>query len=618
MTNTDYVSGLNLNASGELSPSGSAQLFKNSSLEVPNPATISDKTRAPGELREYSRKVESWNAGTPFKPRTYRPTPFGPSRDMSVHSIDSDWSGSGNDQGMEGPRRGSYQDQLAIQWEQDPFETDPRLTVHLLDLYFLHAGRATYGLFPRRPFIAWVETNREKSQDHLMLLYTVLAMGSLFSADPDKRTLGKKFASVATYAAEKRFGKFTLQLCQSRVLLALFLFARGKSQEAWDFCGAGLRAISALKLNTEEGVRELADNTLDLDYGFDRWTYEECCRRTFWSGLLMDVSYDLAKSTTTINVTQQQRYNGFFGGTLFVISVEDAYVRLPCPDDMYEASAPCEAPYFDEDILTGPATQNQNLGHMAYLCLISAIWGEVLTFTGRASRRPANGYERHYETFYAKTYEKLEAWHAMLPPNLHYTPQNLDYSIVQGYAGTFMSLHTLYHAAIIRLNRHVRVGAMPVAKLRRNIERSFRHASDVLSMMHSLAAVNRQRRLLSSAASEFLFSTPFPGYALMLSIDVLTSAGTFTTLPNLIETVGTAVSCIDELASFWASARAQQKAVSGRLKQLTDYAIQEGQSARNGSHGNNWKLNDSLEAAFGNDDAIYGAEDQLLFEVVGR
>jgi len=210
--------------------------------------------------------------------------------------MDSDWSGSGNEQGVEESGRSSYQDQLGIQWEQDPYETDPSLTIHLLDLYFLHAGRATCGMFPRRPFIAWVKTARNKNQDHLMLLYTILAMGSLFSNDPDKLALGKRFAGVASYAAEKRFGKFTLQLCQSRLMLALYLFARGKSQEAWDFCGAGLRAISALKLNTEEGIKDLVESSPEPDFGFDRWTYEECCRRTFWSGLLMDVSYDVAKT----------------------------------------------------------------------------------------------------------------------------------------------------------------------------------------------------------------------------------------------------------------------------------------------------------------------------------
>lgn len=532
--------------------------------------------------------------------------------------MDSDWSGSGNDQGGDDPRRGSYQDHLALQWEQDPYETDPRLTMHLLDLYFLHAGRATYGMFPRRPFIAWAESSREKNQDHLMLLYTILAMGSLFSTDPDKRSLGRRFAAVASYAAEKRFGKFTLQLCQSRLLLALYLFARGKSQEAWDFCGAGLRAISALKLNTEEGIKELAESTPGLDFGFDRWTYEECCRRTFWSGLLMDVSYDVTSVTTSPDLNQQQRYNGFFGGTLFVISIEDTYVRLPCRDDMYEASTEGDAPYFDEHLFSGQVNAAPRLGQMAYLCLISTLWGDVLTFTGRAARRNTDGFERRYEAFYAQMYQKLDAWYSMLPPNLRYSQENLDTSVMEGDAGTFVSLHALYHATLIRLNRHVRVTAMSTEIVRRNIEQAFRHASNFVSLMHMLSSIIRRRRLPPYAAPEFLFSTPFPGYALMLSLDVLTSAGSFTTLPNLIETVGSASLCIEELASFWASARAQHKAVSNRLKQLTDLAVQEEQGVRNGSYGQFWRLDDSLETAFGNDDVICKTEDQVLFSIVAQ
>lgn len=522
-----------------------------------------------------------------------------------------------NNQDPDDPRRGSLQDQLALQWEQDPFETDARLTMHLLDLYFLHAGRATYGMFPRRPFLTWVETNREKSQDHLMLLYSVLAMGSVFSADPDKRNIGKRFAAVAAYGTEKRFGKFTLQLCQSRLMLALYNFARGKSQEAWDFCGAGLRALSALKLNTEEGVRELPDTAADLDYGFDRRTLEECCRRTFWSGFLMDVSSTAFTATTTLDLMLQQRYNGFCGGTLCVINIEDTFLHLPCQENLYEASSPCDTPFFDFDILSRQATPGPPLGHMAYLTLISAIWGDVLTFTSRAVHRPEAGYERHYETFYEKTYERLDAWHAMLPANLRNTPQNLDNSIVEGFAGTFISLHALYHTTVIRLNRHARVRALPLEKIGRNIDHAFRNASHFVSMMHSLAAANRQGRLPPNASADFLFSTPFPGYALMLSVDVLSSAGTVSMLPNLIETLGTTLSCLDELANFWASARAQQKAVSIRVQQLTDLAVQEEQGVRNGTYGQFWKLPDSLEIAFGNEDVVYKANEQVLFEVVG-
>jgi len=270
------------NASGETSPSSSVPLFQDPATEVPNPAI------APENNKSFT-KADMWSTGTPFMPRGFHPNSIATSRDMSVHSFDSDSSESANDQSLDDDRRDTYQDQLALQWEQDPFDTDPRLTMHLLDMYFVHAGRATYGLFPRRPFLAWVESHHDKHQDLLMLLYSVLAMGSLFSVDPDKRALGRRFASIAAYAAEKRFGKFSLQLSQTRLMLALYYFARGKAEEAWDLCGAALRAISALKLNTEEGIGELADGALDLDYGFDRSTYEECCRRTFWSGVLMDV-----------------------------------------------------------------------------------------------------------------------------------------------------------------------------------------------------------------------------------------------------------------------------------------------------------------------------------------
>ena len=291
--------------------------------------------------------------------------------------------------------------------------------MHLLDLYFHHAGRATYGMFPRVPFLAWVQSNREKNPDHLMVLYSVLAMGSVFSLDFEHRNAGKRYAAIAAYALDRRFGRFTLQLCQSRLMLALYNFARGKSQEAWDYCGAGLRALSALKLNTEDGIKELPETATDAPYGFDRATLEECCRRTFWSGFLMDVSSTAFATSTALDLIHQQRYNGFCGGTLCVINVEDTFLRLPCLENMFEASSPSEAPLFDVDMLSrqgysGPGT----LGRMAYLTLISTIWGDIVTFTSRAVHRPGPSYERVYEAFYTKMYERLDTWLAMLPDNL--------------------------------------------------------------------------------------------------------------------------------------------------------------------------------------------------------
>jgi hypothetical protein len=157
---------------------------------------------------------------------------------------------------------------------------------------------------------------------------------------------------------------------------------------------------------------------------------------------------------------------------------------------------------------------------------------------------------------------------------------------------------------------------MSADKVGRNIEQAFYHAISFIRMMHSLAPENRSQRLPSTVATEFLFSTPFPGYALMLSVDVVTAAGTATAIPGLIETLGTASSCLEELADFWASARTQQKVVANRLKQLTKTAMQEEQGVRNGTHGHFWRLSESLETAFGNEDAVYKADQQLVFEVL--
>ncbi|KAF2202614.1 hypothetical protein GQ43DRAFT_368768 [Delitschia confertaspora ATCC 74209] len=590
------------------SSSSSSLLFKKAQS-----TEVSSASRTHEEHHEFP-----WNAGAgPLKLSTFRRKTLSENRGMSVHSLDTDWSGSLNDPDHpDATRRGSYQDQLAVQWEQDPYEADARLTMHLLDLYFWHAGRATYGIFPRQPFLAWVEGPREKSQDDRMLLYSVLAMGSIFSTDAEHQAIGKQFAAIAAYAIEKRFGKFTLQLCQSRLILGLYNFAKGMATQAWDFCGAGLRAISALKLNTEEGIKDFPEDA-ELDYGFDRWTLEECCRRTFWSGFLMDVSSTAFTAATTSDITNQQRYNGFCGSTLCVISPEDTFLRLPCLEDAYEASTPCETPLFDFELLTRNAfSGSSSMGIMAYLTLISTIWGEVLTFTSRATHRSDQGYERYYESFYAKTYEQLDAWLGMLPPYLQYSQHNLDTSVVEGYVGTFLSLHALYHTTIIRLNRHVRARVLLAPNLRRNIDRAFRSASHFLSIMHSISPSSHQH--LSPAGTDAVLSVPFPGYALMLSVDVLTACGTIATLPELISSLSTTISCLEELSTFWASAGAQRKAISGRMKQLQNIAWKEEQGVQNGNLGAFWRLGESLEAAFGGEDAVYRAEDRVLFEMVGE
>lgn len=250
---------------------------------------------------------------------------------------------------------------------------------------------------------------------------------------------------------------------------------------------------------------------------------------------------------------------------------------------------------------------------MAQLVIISALWGEVSSFTTRALHRPDTGYERHYEDFYARTRHRLDSWKAMLPSDLQYNSQNFERSIGEGYSGIFISLHALFHATVIRLNRHVRIHALSADRMRRNIQQSFQAASSFSSIIHSLTAGNCQGRLASHPASRFLFSTPFPGYTLLLSIDVLSSAGKIAALPSCIDEFGTTVSFLDTMSTFWASAGVQKRAIAGRLQQLGDVMRMEEQSVQNGTVGQFWRVPGSLDTAFGENDAVCKADDQTLF-----
>jgi hypothetical protein len=310
----------------------------------------------------------------------------------------------------------------------------------------------------------------------------------------------------------------------------------------------------------------------------------------------------------------KQRYNGFCGGTMCVISIEDTFVHLPCPEDLYEACQPCDTPLFDFDLLAHQV--QQPIGYMGYLTIISAIWGEVLTFTSRATHRHDDTYSRIYGIFYAKTTERLDAWSAMLPASLQYSPQNLNNSIIEGHAANFISLHALYHTTVIRLNRHIRGHALPTDIITRNIECSFRHATHFLSIMSSLMTGNCQSG--RQPLFHCLLSTPFPGYALMLCVDVLSSGGTVSMLPTLIDSISSTIPYVEELAAYWASAQAQQRAIQSRLTHLIEIARQEEQGAQNGSFGQFWRLPEPLETVFGSEDAVYKAADQLLFEVIGK
>ncbi|KKY22245.1 putative c6 transcription factor [Diplodia seriata] len=291
--------------------------------------------------------------------------------------------------------------------DSDPYEADPALTKHLLDLYFNYVNSSTYAVFAREPFMRWVTNGQPKTADEKLVIYSLLVMGNVFSTDSEWRRIEKQLLDICNSALQKRIGKFTLHMCLSRM------------------------AVSALKLNLEEGAACEEGESL---FGFDRRMSEECKQRTFWAGFLMD------------------RYNGFSGGTLFTIDVDDVCVRLPCSKAAYDAGRPLDTPIFDGGHIEERALL-RNISPMGYHALVSAIWGDVWIFTTRAARKYTSMRLNEYNTFYDQTNERLDEWLACLPYELQYNEANFYAAVNAGYAGTFVGMHALHQATIMRLNR---------------------------------------------------------------------------------------------------------------------------------------------------------------------
>ncbi len=173
-------------------------------------------------------------------------------------------------------------------WARDPYDIDAETIKHYVDMYFVHINAATHRIFPRNAFMQWFMNAKLKSPDDLMVIYAMLALGTVFSLRSERKVEGSHFSSIARHAAEQRQADYSLQLAQSRILLSLYHFSCGDARLAWDFIGMGLRAAFGLKLNLEDGCQKVREDDMH-GYGLTREAFIECRRRTFWSAYIIDV-----------------------------------------------------------------------------------------------------------------------------------------------------------------------------------------------------------------------------------------------------------------------------------------------------------------------------------------
>lgn len=493
----------------------------------------------------------------------------------------------------------------ATSWDQDPYSIDPEATMRFLDLFFAQSAREVSIMFPRGAFTRWVRHCREKCQRECMVLYAVLALGSVFSEN-EFSSFAKICAERAGQAVSRIDGKFTMALIQARLLVAGYYHLVGKDSMGWDLSGSAIRVISAMRLNSEEGCGDDLDEYARRYYSFTREQLKECRRRTFWTAFLVDVS--TWGRPILAQTDQRQRYHGFCGGLLCSIQVEDVQLRFPCADQLYEEGLPSDAPFFD---CYSPGIGLQSLEGTsitpttaAHTISIAALWTDVIDLIFRRPRKSAgsNSYVKSHESLLDGVQAKLFDWKNALPPHLRYSYQTLTEAIQHGYAGSLVSMHALYHISQLKAARNAHHELLSSHTVARQIRVAHSHASQLLEMV---CDIRRSAPRGSGQAQDPLnLLSPFFAYGITAAIDTLSAGGLREDLGRTMVLLKDGIATLHDLSRFCASAQTQARQTSRRLAQIEDQAAKSLEAkalvaaprAINGRANENcWRIDEPLE-----------------------
>lgn len=485
----------------------------------------------------------------------------------------------------------------ALSWDEDPYAINPEVTILLLDHYFQDVNNATYCMLPRHHFMRWVRTYPHKCQKERLVLYAMLAVGSIFAED-QHLAFGKQCAYIVTEALQSLQGRLNLSVVQSRLLLSLFHFAKGVNKLSLDFMGSGISAAMQLGFNRESGCADDGE-TQRNEFVLSPEQMVECKRRTMWSAFLMD------------------RY---CGSTSTLINPQDVFIRLPCLDDTYEHGLKSNAPHYNNGIIDpemATVTATSPISPMAWLILVAAVWGDVVTFTYRSVHRSPLAYAEEYEKFHERTHAALQAWVSRLPEQLQFSQANVEQSIKGGYAGLYVSMHSLYHLSYVKMSRFVRHALIPNSSITRNIREAQRHSRDLLQVMNTLRTAKWDMATREGHLASFSFTTSFAGYAILTAIDVVGAGGLDSNLKTTLDLISCGTECLRELARYWNSAADQNKACEKRFYQIQN-VLKHPITAQSGCWlGREWGVQTPLEREFGlEDDCIYGAHARVYFDAL--
>ncbi|KAL1874745.1 hypothetical protein VTK73DRAFT_222 [Phialemonium thermophilum] len=491
------------------------------SSESVSPRTI---LRPPSPSRSYPPPKRLRLGYERFPPTAGQPTSVPSTPDVAVSR--PSW------QQSELPR--ISEDVLCRAWQTDPYVSDPQSVISTIASYFVHADAAALRFLPQREFQSWVQSAHRKSPEDLMLIYSILAFGNTLSGGP--KSIAYEYSQVARYAADH--SSLSLQLVQTRVVLALLYLSVARHLDANDMMSGAVSAALCLRLNHEMDNAAPDVGLTTFPFNMSRTGYMDCRRRTFWACFILE------------------RVNGMFPLRLTAIHPEDVFIRLPGDVRSFEEQTEVATPIFEPHLSVSQYPQTGS-GIMAYLIQAVTIWGDVMSNAYRMSYR-----DRTFDYFkfhHHSSVSRLEDWRASLPPQFQFSATTLDLTVRED-KGTLILMHLVYHLASVKLHRH----AHP-----RILTNELRQQYSSVAREHASALLNIACVVVKDGGlGRYSMPPPFCGQAIVEAVDVLSAEGALADLPSLVDGLAQARSLLEVLSAAWEDARQLTTVLDYRLDML--------------------------------------------------
>ncbi|KAI4750206.1 hypothetical protein E4T52_17196 [Aureobasidium sp. EXF-3400] len=498
-------------------------------------------------------------------------------------------------------------------WDEDPYVNDAEATMRSLNMFFAQSAREAGIMFPRGTFTHWVRQCREKCQSEIMVLYVILAIGSIF-AETEFSSFAKLCVERASQAVSRVHSKSSLAAVQARLLVARYNHLIGKDSTRWDGSGSAFRFISSMRLNNEEGCGEDLDEYPRRCYSFSREQLRECRRRTFWTAFLVD------------------QYHEFPAGLLGSMQLEDIQLRLPCKQQIYEHGLPSDAPLFDcsqpgmgiKSLDSGSSVPSPS----AYTMVVAALWTDVTRFIFRRPRKIVGprSYGKSHESLQDDIQDKLVDWKNALPFYLRYSRQKLVEAIRDGYAGSIIAMHALYHISQLKAARHAHHELLSPCAIARQIRVSHSHATQLLEMTCDIRSTTSHGS--GKDQDSIYLLSPFFAYGIASAIDTLSAGGLREDFGRTIELMEDSAATLHGLAQLFASAKVQSRQTSRRIALVKARAVETiGETAVMVTSGTTqsreneacWRIDEPMEKVFpSQQDVSFGTSSTVYFTALSQ